>query len=51
MGVVSELGDGSLNFKVPVWTSADDYWGFYYDITEKVKKRFDAEGISIPFKE
>ena len=48
MGVVSELADWSLNFKISVWISAVDYWGFYYDITEKVKKRFDAERISIP---
>ena len=47
--VVSELADRSVNFKVRVWTSADDYWGFYFDTTEKVKKQFDAEGISIPF--
>ncbi|MDX2496816.1 MAG: mechanosensitive ion channel [Desulfobacterales bacterium] len=47
--VVSELADSSVNFKVRVWTSADDYWGFYFDTTEKVKKQFDAEGISIPF--
>jgi small conductance mechanosensitive channel len=47
--VVSELADSSVNFKVRVWTIADDYWGFYFDTTEKVKKQFDAEGISIPF--
>ncbi len=47
--LVSELADSSVNFKVRVWTSADDYWGFYFDTTEKVKKQFDAEGISIPF--
>lgn len=47
--VVSELADSSVNFKVRAWTSADDYWGFYFDTTEKVKKQFDAEGISIPF--
>jgi small conductance mechanosensitive channel len=47
--VISELADSSVNFKVRVWTSAGDYWGFYFDTTEKVKKQFDAEGISIPF--
>ena len=31
------------------WTSADNYWGFYCDTTEKVKKQFDAEGINIPY--
>jgi len=26
-----------------------DYWGVYFDVIEAVKKRFDAEGITIPF--
>jgi small-conductance mechanosensitive channel len=26
-----------------------DYWRAYWDITRAVKKRFDEEGISIPF--
>jgi small conductance mechanosensitive channel len=47
--VVSELADSSVNFTVRAWTSADDYWSFYFDTTEKVKKQFDAQGISIPF--
>ncbi len=47
--LVAELADSSVNFKVRVWTSADDYWPFYFDTTEKVKKQFDAEGVSIPF--
>ena len=48
IGVV-ELADSSVNFAVRVWTRADDYWGFYFDTTEAVKKAFDAENISIPF--
>lgn len=47
--LVAELADSSVNFKVRVWTGADDYWGFYFDTMEKVKKRFDSEGICIPF--
>ena len=47
--LASELADSSVNFVVRAWTSADDYWGFYFDTTEAVKKRFDAEGINIPF--
>jgi len=46
---VSELADSSVNFTVRVWTNSGDYWGFYWDTTEAVKKRFDAEGISIPY--
>jgi small conductance mechanosensitive channel len=49
MVAVSELADSSVNFTARAWTSADDYWSFYFDTTEKVKKQFDAEGVSIPF--
>ena len=49
MVAVSELADSSVNFVARAWTSADDYWGFYFDTTEKVKKQFDAEGVSIPY--
>jgi small conductance mechanosensitive channel len=47
--LVSELADSSVNLTLRAWTSADDYWGFYFDTMEKVKKQFDAQGISIPF--
>ena len=47
--VVSELGDSSVNFTVRAWTSAGDYWSFYFDTIENVKKQFDAQGVSIPF--
>jgi small conductance mechanosensitive channel len=46
---VSELADSSVNFVVRPWTRTGDYWAVLFDLTEKVKKRFDAEGISIPF--
>jgi len=49
MVAVSELADSSVNFVARAWTTAGDYWSFYFDTTEKVKKQFDAEGISIPF--
>jgi small conductance mechanosensitive channel len=47
--VVSSLGDSSVNITVRVWANAADYWGLYFDLTEKVKATFDQEGISIPF--
>ena len=47
--VVAELGDSSVNFKVRVWVQASDDWGLFFDMTEKVKLAFDAEGVSIPF--
>jgi len=44
-----QLGDSSVNFAVRPWVKNADYWNVYFDTTETVKKRFDAEGISIPF--
>ena len=46
---VSELADSSVNFVLRPWVKTEDYWAVYFDLTEAVKKRFDAVGISIPF--
>lgn len=46
---VGEHGDSSVNLFVRPWSSADDYWGIYFDTMEKVKVEFDKAGISIPF--
>ena len=46
---LNNLGDSSVDFIVRPWTKTNDYWTVYWDITRNVKKRFDAEGISIPF--
>jgi len=44
-----ELADSSVNFIVRPWVTPENYWEVYWDITREVKRRFDAEGISIPF--
>ena len=46
---VSELADSSVNFVVRPWVKVEDYWGVYFDLTEKIKKSFDSNGISIPY--
>jgi len=43
------LGDSSVDFIVRPWVKTTDYWTAYWYITRAVKKRFDEEGISIPF--
>jgi len=47
--VVTGLGESSVDFAVRAWSNASDYWGIYFDMQEKVKLTFDAQGISIPF--
>jgi small conductance mechanosensitive channel len=44
-----ELGESSVNFVCRPWCKTSDYWSVYWDVTRKVKERFDAEGVSIPF--
>lgn len=46
---VAALADSSVNFTVRPWVKTADYWAVLFDLTEAVKKRFDQEGISIPF--
>jgi small conductance mechanosensitive channel len=47
--VVGGLGESSVNFTVRVWAKSSDLWPVFWSMQEKVKARFDAEGISIPF--
>ncbi len=46
---VHQLADSSVNFVVRPWVKTENYWPVYWDLTEAIKKRFDKDGISIPF--
>ena len=47
--VVGELGDNSVNLNVRPWVDSADYWPVRGDLLERIKIRFDEEGISIPY--
>jgi small conductance mechanosensitive channel len=47
--VVSSLGESAVNLTVRAWSKSADIWPIFWDMQEKVKACFDAEGISIPF--
>ncbi|SFT46495.1 mechanosensitive ion channel family protein [Halomonas saccharevitans] len=46
---MSAMGDSSVTWIVRPWVSAGDYWDVYWEMIEEIKRRFDREGISIPF--
>lgn len=47
--LVMALADSSVNFAVRSWAATPDYWPIYTSLTESIKKRFDKDGISIPY--
>lgn len=48
---VSKHGSSSIDIVSRVWTKSADYWAVNYDLLEKVKTEFDANGIEIPFEQ
>lgn len=46
---VDALADNSVNLITKSWCNNEDYWDLNYGLIEKVKKEFDANGISFPF--
>ncbi len=46
---VGELGDNSVNLYVYPWVNSPDYLPVKYTLIETIKKKFDLEGITIPF--
>lgn len=46
---VSTLNNSSVDFVVRPWCHPSDYWGVNFDFIKKIKQRFDAEGVTIPF--
>lgn len=46
---VLEFADSSITFAVRPWVHPQHYWPVHFTTLENLKKRFDAEDISIPF--
>jgi len=46
---VLEFADSSVNFAVRPWVRVEDYWDVHFATMERIKLRFDAEEIAIPF--
>jgi len=46
---VSAMNDSSVDFAVRPWVKSADYWDVFFALNEAIKKRLEAEGLSIPF--
>jgi len=43
------LNESSVDFKIRAWAKNENFWDIRNGLSEKVKKAFDQEGVSIPF--
>lgn len=46
---VIALEDSSVNIAARPWVDSANYWPVFWDLTERIKLRFDEVGVSIPF--
>ena len=44
-----EFGESSINFMIRAYVRTPDYWEGVFAFNKSVKRRFDEEGITIPF--
>lgn len=48
---VDSLRDSSVMLGARCWVAAEDYWSARWEMTERMKLKFDEEGIEIPFQQ
>ena len=46
---LTALNSSSVDIVVRAWVKAENYWGVFFDMNEKVYKRFAEVGLNIPF--
>ena len=46
---IKELGDNGVIYVIRVWAKATDYWGVFFDTTERIYAEYNKEGIGFPF--
>ncbi|OAT29957.1 mechanosensitive channel stability protein [Buttiauxella brennerae ATCC 51605] len=46
---LNEFGPSAINFVVRAWSNSGDLQNVYWDVLERVKREFDAQGISFPY--
>ena len=46
---LTALNSSSVDIVVRAWVKAENYWGVFFDMNEKVDKTFAEENLNIPF--
>ncbi len=48
---LTKQNEHSLDFTLRVWAKSSDYWTLNFDLLESINKRFEEEGIEVPFQQ
>lgn len=46
IAVAELVSNSNIKLAVRPWVKSDDYWDVWFDVTEKIKRSFDANGIN-----
>ncbi|HPI32448.1 MAG TPA: mechanosensitive ion channel, partial [candidate division Zixibacteria bacterium] len=46
---VGQLAESAVNIVVRPWVRTEHYWPVLFDVHERVKERFDEQGVTIPY--
>ena len=46
--VVTNFAEHAITISVRIWSKREDFWPLYWDMTEKAKAAFEANGIALP---
>ncbi|CAG0891694.1 unnamed protein product [Cyprideis torosa] len=49
MIAVANMGESSVDLKLRIWTTTDDFFTVQWDLIKAIKEALDTDGISIPF--
>lgn len=46
---LKELGDSAVILTIRAWCKSSDYWGLYFDITQRMYAELPQKGVNFPF--
>lgn len=46
---IDSFGESGMTLGIRAWVKTEEYWNTVWDLREKVKEAFDANGIEIPY--
>ena len=47
--VITAYGDSAISYSLRLWVATPDYWDVYFQVNQRVKDVFDAQGIEMTY--